>query len=226
MYMSDSAISWVVAHIEWVFGALCTVAGGVFAFIKWYFPRTASRRDTGETQISVEGSQNTTALIAAGASVNAPMIVGSNNVQNVTLSPVGEHIPIQQRKPSSPTANEIRHKEETVLQNIPLTQQKDVLKRFYEAYSDLQVRWPIRLYGIQSLAELQRLPRLPQDDSWVVEARYGEESWGAFIGFHVKVSDFPILKTVGLAHRAFIEGRIKRIDGRDISVEVSKLEVE
>lgn len=70
------------------------------------------------------------------------------------------------------------------------------------------------------------LPTAPEDDGWVVQARYGEESWGARIHFCVKARDYPILGTVGEGHRAFVEGTIKEIDFGQIVLEVSTLEVE
>jgi hypothetical protein len=228
--MQDSLLSWVVEHKEWSFATVCTVSGGVFAFIKWLAQRNRQQepRTNGGARVEVEGSQNNLALIAAGTAINAPVIIGSNNVQSFVMSPSpdGTQVPIRQRKPTSPTGNEIRQKEESVLEGIPLTLQGEVQKRLWDSYLHINIGWPIRLYKISTLAEINRLHIQSPDDEWVVEARYGEESWGAKIYFSVKVSDYPILKTVGSGHRAFAEGHIKRIDSGYICLEVSRLEVE
>jgi hypothetical protein len=225
--MHGSVFSWIVEHKEWSFATLCTVSAGVFTFIKWALPRNSQSAKKSESGIQVEGSQNNLSVIAGGTSINAPVMVGSHNVQSVTMapSPVAVQTPIRQRKPTSPTGNEIRQREESTLRGIPLYLQAETRKRLLDSYLNIQVGWPVRLYGVRPLGEYVGRPKL-FDDELLVTARFGEESWGACIRFIVKASDYPILRTVSEAHCAFVEGRIKQIEGIDIILEISSLEVE
>jgi hypothetical protein len=225
--MQGSMFSWIVEHKEWSFATLCTVSAGVFAFIKWAAPRNSQKAAKSEGGIDVQDSHNSLSVITAGGSINAPMIVGSNNFQSVTIAPPPAKvpIPIRQRKATSPTGNDIRQKEASALQDIPLFLQTETRKRLLNSYLNIDVGWPIRLYGVSQLGEYVGRPAL-FDDELLVNARFGEESWGACIRFIVRASDFPILRTVSEAHHAFVEGRIKRVEGMDIVLEISSLEVE
>jgi hypothetical protein len=228
--MSNSIVAWVIAHKEWCFTVLCSAAAGIFAVIKWRFSfmkSTAANREA-DNNLSIKGDLNNVALIAEGASVNSPFMVGSNNVQNVVIAQNPSHVKfsIDMRKASSPTGNEIRQREEGTLQGIPMYLQHNVREQFYASFRNVEVAWPIRLYEIHKLGELRGRPLDPEEDDLVVEARYGDESWGARIRFTVKTSDYPILKTICGAHRAFVEGRISRIEGMDIVLEVSGMQVD
>jgi hypothetical protein len=156
------------------------------------------------------------------------VIVGSNNVQSVVIAPRVEskQIPVRERKSSSPTGDEIRQKETTTLEGIPLYLQRDLEEKLWDGYLNLHVAWPIRIYVIRNATEFLGRALGPEEDDLLVEARWGEENWGARVRFSVKASDYPILKTLVEGHCAFVEGRIKRIDEARIDLEVSQLEVE
>jgi hypothetical protein len=227
--MSSSFFAWVVANKQWCFGAICTVSGGAFALVKWRASRkeNSPKVEAGNAS-EVSGSQNQIAQFAGAATINGPVIVGSNNVQSVIITTRVEskQIPFWERKSSSPTGNEIRQKETATLKGIPLYLQRDLEKKLWDGYLNLHVAWPIRIYEIRNSEEFLGRALGPEEDDLLVEARWGEESWGACVRFSVKASDYPILKTLVEGHRAFVEGRIKRIDVGAIALEVSQLEVE
>lgn len=223
--MAGDSVNWIITNKEWVFGAVCTVAGGAFALFKWVFPRPNQKSDAAQNNVALTVGagtsitapvQNTaTVAVAAGASINAPVIAGSNNVQNVTMHTAPVYIPIQQRRPSSPTANEIRQTES----KIPPYQRKQFLRN----YIGLKVQWPVRLAGIQEVDYLDLVTKTPR---WLVQFRYGKEEWGAWIDFTTDdIEKFPMLKVAKTGWWAWIEGEIIDAD-HDFTLRVSHLEFE
>jgi hypothetical protein len=224
--MSSALFAWIIANKEWCFSALCAVFGGAFAFVKWILPLLRKQKtiDTHPNfNISANGTGNSLAVIDNGANVVGGVITGSHNVQTVvinqSLQQVEKNISIRSRKSSIPTGNEIRQKRERVLKDIPLYLQDKVLNDYLRGYLNLRVEWPIRIWGISKLEkggeELLRL-----------DARYGEEDWGACIQIDVKASDYPILRTLDAGHRAFVNGHITHIDDYRMRIEASALDFE
>ena len=202
--MSNTIVAWVIANKEWSFTVLCAVSGGVFAFLKWKWLIAKNReksRFIPEDSIAQNGSGNTFAAIGRGAVVTGGVITGSHNVQTVLINP-NLHLPqtpIQERKSSAPTGNEIRKREDGVVKGVPLVMQRDVLQRYRNSFLNVSVAWPIKIHGVY-----------PQRNGEIitVDARYGEENWGALIRFDVRGSDYPILNTLEEGHSAFLRGRI------------------
>ena len=143
--------------------------------------------------IAVDGTDNSLAVIANGANVVGGVITGSHNVQTVVinqgLQQVEKNIPVRSRKSSIPTGNEIRQKRERVLKDIPLYLQDKVLNDYLRGYMNLRVEWLIRIWGISKLTE-------GGEEVLRLDARYGEENWGACIQIDVNASDYPILRTL------------------------------
>jgi hypothetical protein len=220
--MTSSVSAWVIAHKEWCFTVLCAICGGVFALLKWIWPmmkHNEKLKSGNGDSFAINGSGNTVAAVARGATVHGGVIAGSNNVQTVVINHNSHQAetPIRERKPSTPTGNEIRQRKDAVLKGVPLVMQHEVLQKYLKGFVNLSVAWPIKVHGVYSKLGSETL---------TVDARYGEESWGAYIRFKVPKSDFPILNTLEDGHGAFVEGRICEIDDHLIEIEVAKLEFE
>src|ERR1700679_4184479 len=112
--MPDPVLTWIIANKQWCLTALGSAAAGAFAFLKWVWPlrKGQSSEIRGEKIVDLSGS-GTEAMRIEG-SVTGCVIAGSNNVQTVTINHAVSHIhlPISERKPSSPTLEEIRIREE------------------------------------------------------------------------------------------------------------------
>jgi hypothetical protein len=223
--MSGSLFDWVIANKEWSYATLAGLLTGAFAVFKWVFPKKAGEPKASPTGIAVSGAQNNLALIAQGAFVNGPMIVGSNNVvaHNVGAVPV----PARDRSATSPTAVEIRQREEAALKAIPLYQKKETRDRFYDSYLGVRVGWPVNIYGVKTSEEIYSPLPGPrdQDKFLLIYARYGK-ALGPCIQFRVGKNDYPLLKTIGENHYAFVEGTIEQIDLINILLNVQELHIE
>jgi hypothetical protein len=224
--MSGALFPWIIANKEWCFSALCAVFGGAFASLKWILPLMKKQKTIGpcpNLNIAVDGTDNSLAVIANGANVVGGVITGSHNVQTVVinqgLQQVEKNIPVRSRKSSIPTGNEIRQKRERVLKDIPLYLQDKVLNDYLRGYMNLRVEWLIRIWGISKLTE-------GGEEVLRLDARYGEENWGACIQIDVNASDYPILRTLETGHRAFVKGQIAYIDDYRIRIDVTSIEFE
>ena len=220
--------NWFSANWQWLFGSACTLVGGGFALFKFKWTISDNKRRKGGTAIQgvdVVGGTGDNALIGEGASVSGILTVGSNNVQNITVAaPVGSaQIPTTNRRPSSPTGNDIRIKEENILKELPLVLREETRNKFLDTFVGVRVEWPISIYEIISLESPLRRPIAPGEDDLMIHARYGDKIWGAWIRLYVRSEDYPDLKTVTGSHHAFLEGKIRRIEHMYIIVDVSNL---
>lgn len=217
--MSRLIPDWVIAHKEWCFTVLCATVGGAFALLKWIWPSRETLKSSHSNLAAIEGSDNAIVAVAYGATITGPVVAGSHNTQSVVINQINHslhapELPIRDRKPSSPTGNEIRQRQDSLLKGVPLVIQKDVLNQYLNGFLHVPVAWPIGLCDVY---------RSLSGEYLIVDARYGEESWGAYLRFNVRETDFPILNTLAKGHFGFVEGRILAITEHLIEIEVSKL---
>lgn len=220
--MSGSVLTWIAANKEWCFGAICSIAGGMFAFFKWFLPQRRKHTLKAPEQTDASPGKGGALTMKFEGSVVGGVIAGSNNVQTVVVNQAVEatRTPIRDRRPSSPTANEIRQRQSSALEGIPLYLRSDTRKNLLDSNIGLKVEWPIRLSGVW------KTQRKTAEDILTVHARYGDENWGAFIKFEVEERHYPVLKTLHEGHKAFVEGQIIAIDDYMIEIGVASLEFE
>jgi len=208
--MAGTSYKW----LEWVFsGVGVAVLGYVGKLLfRWYKPDSVSPQPidgaSADSEATGAGAQANSLAIGAGASLtNSPIIGGSNNVQQVTITNniSGEKVPISQRKPSLPTANEIRQQQYA----LPPFQQQD----FPQQFVNMKVRWPVRVQDVSGV----------DDYCCHLDCTYGEERWGAVITCVVPIKDYPIIRIVKPGHWVWVEGTIYKIDYafnlRDVKLE-------
>jgi len=214
----SSLAAWLVGHKESAFAALCTVVGGTFGLSKWLVSLKHANDGPGGARLTMDGTANSAALISSGGSIGN-VIVGSNNVQTITTILPEQNVPLAKRPQSSPTGNEIRQKQASATKDLPLYLQEEARKKFLASFAGVEVAWLIRISEVRARDE--------HENVLIVEGRFGEETWGALIGFVLSGADCPKLKTINDGHRAFVEGKIRKIEQYgQIILDVSSIEIE
>jgi hypothetical protein len=144
------------------------------------------------TQVSSEAvgdeAQANSLAIGAGTSVSAPALVGNTQQVIKQVSAEPQHIAIQNRKPSLPTADQIRKQQ----RDLPPATQGEFVEKFINS----QIQWPARLGVVQKF-----------EDYFLLVCSYGADST-TDIGFFVPVAKYPTLSLAKTGHRVWIEGTI------------------
>jgi hypothetical protein len=194
--------NWFPGDKEWLWGVVCSVAAGTFAVFKYLRPN--KQLSSG----SKKRDENTLTL-TNGASINGPVAIGSgiNQTLNAHVH-LSSLLPISERKPTIPTANEIRTSED----NLPPYQQPQFLKNF----KGQRVCWPVTFRNVYE----------PTFGEAEVIFRYGVEDYGAYIRTRVTLADYPVLKVAHDGRLAWIEGEISDIDAGFINIRKTRLEFE
>jgi hypothetical protein len=120
--------------------------------------------------------------------VSAPALVGNTQQVIKQVSAEPRHIAIQNRKPSLPTADQIREQQG----DLPLATQGEFVEKFINS----QIQWLARLGVVRKY-----------EDYFLLVCSYGDNST-TDIGFFVPVAKYPNLSLAKTGHRVWIEGTI------------------
>lgn len=220
---------------EWVFsgaGVTILITAGGWLCRKLFKPQ-ALKHDppsTSNASAAVTNNAQTNSLaIGVGASVNAPVAIGSNNTQSVTnieqlhYYPLNAVAPILDRLPSSPTAREIIGSLKTVS-----AYQRE---RLAQDYVGLPVKWPARFYTMGRKQPTSHLPDPKPKDLWWVALNFGKEykphQLETIVCIIVDVNEHPRFKTIHQGTPIWVEGIIDQIGPDDwIKLKESSLSFE
>jgi hypothetical protein len=225
---------------EWVFsGAGIVFLGGMGRWLYQKFLKPTPQEPpkpepTRSTSVAVAQNTSTVAVgtgahasslaIGAGASVSAPVVVGSNNTQQVTtVQQMHYHaadmaLPILELCPSTPTAEEIINS----LKCIPDYQKQ----KMAQDYVGLPVKWPTRFIFMMRDFSASCLPEPTPKDLWRVVVRFGKENIEISIRFVVDVDEYPRFKTMRPETPIWVEGTIEQIDDWRVSLKDCSLSFE
>jgi hypothetical protein len=196
--------------LKWLFdglgaAVLVAICGFLWRRLSKKTPRADGRTSSATVQVS---HNNAVALtFANGASVGAPVIIGStitHNETHVAVQP--EQAPI--RKVSFPTPLEIQH---AVDQTPPF--QQDERRRHFIGQ---KVQWPVHFYSVDPARGGG------YDASFYFRENYDSE----MVACWVDVDEYPMLKIIKRGHVVWIRGEISQVGRGYISVRGAVLEFE
>jgi len=140
------------------------------------------------TQVTSEAVGDDSLAIGTGGSVSAPALVGNTQQVIKQVSAEPQHVAIRNRKPSMPTADQIRKQQ----RDLPPATQGEFVEKFINS----QIQWPARLGVVQKY-----------EDYFLLVCSYGNDST-TDIGFFVPVAKYPTLSLAKIGYRVWIEGTI------------------
>lgn len=203
--------------LKWAFEGVCgAIAAGL---LTWWLTKHFSKRNPQKTKaaatsasvaMAVSGGHNNSLPLGAGAAINAPVLVGSNNTQQITViaNPQVVRVPVRERQSMSPTPDEMYDRSRA----IPPFQRET----YWNNYKGIRVQWQLLYYSAV------KHPTKSSEYVWL-SLRTEEHT---FVYCTVKLADYPLLKLIPEKHLVWVEGEIGECSGTNIFLEDVSLEFE